>query len=332
MPGFNHPGRGLHFLPINVLPSDASWGTPHPVKEKESRDSLSIFRCDRMWPFAMFPIRQSLYQVALFFVLTVFSISILQARQNLPSDHDLKPAAAAGRSTFNSSCAGCHGLDGTGSDKAVNISGSARARHLSDAQLSGIISNGVPGTGMPAFRSLSARQVSAVVDYLRSLQGKAEGRTLTGDPKRGKEIFFGKGDCSACHTISGQGGFLGPDLTEHGATLSADAIRDEIVRAPRAPSMGYRTAVLTTETGERLEGLVRNEDNFSVQLQTKDGSFHFFKKTDLRNFDRQDGSLMPADYRSRLSDAELIDLANYLMTTPSPAQAAPPRKKVDDDE
>jgi cytochrome c oxidase cbb3-type subunit 3 len=280
----------------------------------------------------MVPIRQSLYQVGLFFVLSVFSISILQARQNPSSDHDSKAAPAAGRTTFNSSCAGCHGLDGTGSDKAVNISGSARVRNLSDAQLSSIISNGLPGTGMPAFRSLNARQVRAVVDYLRSLQGKAEGQTLLGDPNRGKEIFFGKGDCSACHTISGQGGFLGPDLTEHGATSSADAIRDEIVRAPRVPSIGYRTAVLTTESGERLEGLVRNEDNFSIQLQTKDGSFHFLKKTDLRSFDRQDGSLMPADYRSRLSEGELNDLASYLMTSPAPNKAAPPRKKVDDDE
>jgi putative heme-binding domain-containing protein len=285
-----------------------------------------------MWPFAMVPIRQSLYQVGLVLVLSVFSISILQARQNISSDRDSETASAAGRTTFNSSCAGCHGLDGTGSDKAVNISGSAGARQLSDAQLSGIISNGIPGTGMPAFRSLNARQVLAIVDYLRSLQGKAEGRTLPGDPKRGKEIFFGKGDCSACHSISGRGGFLGPDLTEHGATSSADAIRDEIVRAPRVPPMGYRTAVLTTESGERLEGLVRNEDNFSVQLQTKDGSFHFFKKTDLRSFDPQDGSLMPADYRSRLSDGELNDLASYLMTTPSPNKAEPPRKKVDDDE
>jgi cytochrome c oxidase cbb3-type subunit 3 len=285
-----------------------------------------------MWRIAMVPIRQSLYQVGLFFVLSVFSISILQARQNPSSDHDSKAAPAAGRTTFNSSCAGCHGLDGTGSDKAVNISGSARERNLSDAQLSSIISNGLPGTGMPTFRSLNARQVRAVVDYLRSLQGKAEGQTQLGDPNRGKEIFFGKGDCSACHTISGQGGFLGPDLTEHGATSSADAIRDEIVRAPRVPSIGYRTAVLTTESGERLGGLVRNEDNFSIQLQTKDGSFHFLKKTDLRSFDRQDGSLMPADYRSRLSEGELNDLASYLMTSPAPNKAAPPRKKVDDDE
>jgi putative heme-binding domain-containing protein len=204
-------------------------------------------------------------------------------------------------------------------------------RHLSDTQLSGIISNGVPGTGMPAFRNLNEKQVRAIVAYLRLLQGKTDGRTLPGDPGRGREIFFGKGNCSACHTVSGQGGFLGPDLTEHGATSSAAAIREEIVRAPRVPPMGYRIAVLTTVSGERLEGLVRNEDNFSMQLQTKDGGFHFFKKSELRSFEHQDGSLMPTDYRDRLSTDELNDLASYLMTTPDPNSAPPPRKKVDDE-
>jgi len=285
-----------------------------------------------MWPFAMIPIRPSLYQVGLFLVVSAFSLSVLQAGQNPSSAHDSEATSAEGRSTFNSFCAACHGLDGSGSDKAINISGSDRVRHMSDAQLSSIISNGVPETGMPAFRNLNERQVLAVVGYLRSLQGKGEGRVLPGDPKRGKEIFFGKGDCSACHTISGQGGFLGPDLTEHGATSSADAIRAEIVRTPRAPPRGYRTAALTTNSGQRLEGLVRNEDNFSVQLQTKDGNFHFFKKTELRSFERLGGSLMPADYRNRLSDGELNDLASYLMTTPEPNTPAPPRKKVEDDE
>ena len=305
--------------------------TSHPVKAKEVDISSFSFPCDRMWPFAMIPIRQSLYQVGLFLVVSVFSFSVLQAGQNPSSEHDSEATLAAGRSAFNSLCAGCHGLDGSGSDKAVNISGSAKARHFSDAQLSSIISNGVPETGMPAFRSLNESQVHAVVGYLRSLQGKAEGRVLPGDPIRGKELFFGKGDCSACHTISGQGGFLGPDLTEHGATSSADAIRAEIVRTPRVAPIGYRTAALTTDRGERLEGLVRNEDNFSVQLQTKDGSFHFFKKTGLRSFVHLDRSLMPADYRDRLSDSELNDLASYLMTTPDPNRAPTPRKKVDDE-
>ena len=94
------------------------------------------------------------------------------------------------RPRTNTSCAGCHGLDGRGSDKAANISGSAKVQHLSDAQLSSIISNGVPGTGMPGFRNLNDKQTRAVVSYLRSLQGKLEGRNLPGDTGRGKANIF----------------------------------------------------------------------------------------------------------------------------------------------
>jgi mono/diheme cytochrome c family protein len=116
----------------------------------------------------MIPIRQPLYQVGLLLVVSLFSISVLQAGQNPSSDQAPQATAAPGRSTFNSFCAACHGLDGSGSDKAVDISGTARVRQLSDTQLSGIISNGVPGTGMPAFRNLNETQVRAIIAYLRS--------------------------------------------------------------------------------------------------------------------------------------------------------------------
>jgi cytochrome c oxidase cbb3-type subunit 3 len=281
----------------------------------------------------MLPIRKSLSPLlGPCLLLWAFNISFSLAQQNSSSDHS-NVTLEVGRNTYNSSCAGCHGLDGRGSDKAVNISGSAKVRHLSDAQLSGIISSGVPGTGMPAFQNLSERQTRAVVGYLRSLQGKLEARTPPGDAGRGKRIFFGKGECSSCHTISGEGGFLGPDLSGYGSTASAKAIRDEIVRLRRIPSQGYRSAVLVTSEGDRLEGLIRNEDNFSVQFQTKDGSFHFFRKSELRDLDRLETSLMPTDYRERLSPGELNDLVRYLMTaSPDANKAGTLRKKKDDAE
>jgi cytochrome c oxidase cbb3-type subunit III len=279
----------------------------------------------------MVPIRR-IFSHSNFLVLAAFAISISWAQQNPSSNHSSRESSTAGRSIFNSTCAPCHGLDGRGSDKAVNIAGSSRVRRMSDAQLSSIISNGVPGTGMPAFHILSPIQVREVIVYLRSLQGKGEGHDLPGDPKRGTEIFFGKGDCSSCHAISGQGGFLGPDLTEHAATSSVEAIREEIIRSPRLPAVGFRRGVATTASGDRLEGLVRNEDNFSVQLQTSDGNFHFFKKVNLRSFERLEGSLMPGDYRDRLSEGELNDLVSFLMTTPAREKTADQRRRMDDDE
>ena len=250
------------------------------------------------------------------------------AQQNHAARRSSATTSTAGRSLFNSSCAACHGLDGGGGDKAPNISTGARVQRLSDAELTGIISNGIPGTGMPAFHSLTAKEIHSLVGYLRSLQGKGEAQALPGDPPHGKELFFGKGECSSCHTVSGKGGFLGPDLTNHAATSSAAAIHDEIIKSPRVPPSGYRSAVLTTANGERLEGLIRNEDNFSVQLQTKDGSFHFFRKSDLQKLEYSDGSLMPSDYRSRLTESELNDLASYLMTTPNVPKA--PANRMDD--
>jgi putative heme-binding domain-containing protein len=265
--------------------------------------------------------------VVLFSGLT-FSVAQRGAHSKRPNN-----SGVVGRNTYNGSCAACHGLDGHGSDKAVNIAAGGDAQHFSDAQLSDIITNGVPGTGMPAFRNLSEKQVQAVVLYLRSLQGRAELRTLPGDPKRGKELFFDKGECSTCHTISGEGGFLGPNLSGYAATAEPTAIRDQILKTQRSPAFSYRPAVLTTADGERLEGLIRNEDNFSLQFQTKDGSFHFFEKSDLRNLERRDSSLMPTDYRDRLSSGELDDLVSFLVSAnPDANKAGPSHKKKEEDD
>jgi putative heme-binding domain-containing protein len=250
----------------------------------------------------------------------VFSASSSLAQQNDSWNDDIKTTAVPGRRAFNTNCAGCHGLDGRGSDKGANIAGSVKLRRLSDAQVSSIISHGIPGTGMPPFQALSARQIASLVGYVRILEGKLDARTLPGDATRGKGIFFGKGECSSCHTISGEGGFLGPDLSAYGSALSATAIREEIIKPDRVEGAGYRSAAITTRDGDRLEGVIRNEDNFSLQLQTKDGSFHFLQKADLQSVEPLGQSLMPTNYRQRLSPDELNDLVSYLMNS-IPAQA-----------
>ena len=238
-------------------------------------------------------------------------------------------ASHAGEKTFASTCAGCHGLDGQGGEHAPNIVKNPRVQHLSDAQVSAIISNGISGTGMPAFHSLTDAKIREIVSYLRALQGKDGTHVLLGDAKRGKEIFFGKGECSSCHAMRGAGGFLGPDLSSYGTGTSAQAVLDAIVNRNRIVPAGYRQAVVTTRDGNKFEGVVRNEDNFSLQLQTKDGEFHFFQKSDLQNVDRSDQSAMPANYRERLSSTELDDLVNYLMNA---GKAAGKQASEDDEE
>ena len=80
--------------------------------------------------------------------------------------------------------------------------------------------------------------------------------------------------------------------------------------------------------GQRWEGIVRNEDNFSLQLQSTDGAFHFFSKADLKAIERSQGSIMPSDYGSRLSKTQLNDLVSYLLSVGKTAVS--PQKHPDE--
>jgi cytochrome c oxidase cbb3-type subunit III len=259
------------------------------------------------------------------------------AAQVQPPDSVLdktQTAQASGKPIFSSTCAGCHGLDGRGGERAPSIAGNTKAERLSDTQISNIISNGISGTGMPAFRSLGEEQVRALVGYVRTLQGKVETRTLpVGDVAQGKKLFYGKGGCSACHMISGQGGFLGPDLSSYGSEASADTILGAIVNPERIVPAGYRSGVATLRDGTRVRGVIRNEDNFSLQMVAADGTFHFFEKSDLQKMEYPSEPLMPTNYRGRLSPAELNDLVSYLMsTTVSPSKTNSVKRMNDDAE
>lgn len=263
----------------------------------------------------MLPVRNSSQLLLALLVIVVVGVLFpISLAQQDSWEGDYKATPAPGKRAFASTCAGCHGLDGRGTEKAPNITSSTKMQRLSDARIANIISNGIPGTGMPAFRTLSAAQVHSLVSYLRKLQGEGEARTLPGDSRRGKKIFFGKGECSNCHAISGEGGFLGPDLTAYGSLTSATSILEGILKRDRIVPAGYKSAIATTRDGGSVEGVVRNEDNFSVQVQTKDGSFHLVQKADLEKLEYLPQPLMPTDYGERLSRPELKDLVSYLMS------------------
>jgi cytochrome c oxidase cbb3-type subunit 3 len=236
-----------------------------------------------------------------------------------------------GQQTFTAKCSACHGLDGRGGERAPNIAGNAMLQRLGDPELISIVTNGIPIMGMPSFQSLGPAGVRAVVGYLRVLQGVKKGPGPPGDAARGKTIFFGKGDCSACHMIGGQGGFAGPDLSMYGIAHPATEIVSAITDPGKKGESGYRRAAATTSDGHRINGIVRNEDNFSVQMQTSDGAFHFFLRADLQGLEYQDHPMMPTDYGERLNGGELNDLTSYLMSTGQGAKPVAPKKEQEEE-
>jgi cytochrome c oxidase cbb3-type subunit 3 len=237
----------------------------------------------------------------------------LQAAQPNFQHKSVTAASTGGKQTFTATCAGCHGLDGRGGERAPNIAERASVQRLSDAQLSHIIENGVPGTGMPPSHALSISDVKAVVTYLRTLQGGKSPLKLPGDPNRGEALFSGKAGCSGCHMVAGRGGFIASDLSAYAGTHTVEQMQNAISSPTLSGDRQVRLVTATLRSGEKVAGRIRNEDNFSVQLQTLDGAFRSLARSELERLEYDSQPLMPSDYSSTLSASELNDLISYLM-------------------
>lgn len=222
--------------------------------------------------------------------------------------------SSAGRGTFETTCGTCHGLNGKGGERGPNIATKLAIVKLSDGQLFKILRDGKPQAGMPGFSGLGPAKLAEVLDYLRTLQGKQSTPAVVLNVGNGKEFFTGKGGCSQCHMVRGSGGFIGPDLSDYGATHSADDIRNAILDADKRHGFNKALAKATTKDGQQFSGLVRNEDNFSVQLQSLDGTFHLLEKSNLAELTFESAPLMPRDYNSKLTPDELRQLVAYLLS------------------
>lgn len=216
------------------------------------------------------------------------------------------------RRDYETRCSSCHGLDGRGSERAPNISSDPAIVNLPDRDIFKMVHDGIPSKGMPAFGYLGGEEIKSLVSYLRAI-GKPSGWKLeSGNPLRGDEMFFGKAGCGTCHMVRGKGGFLGSDLTEYAATHTPEEAREAILDPGKLRDLHQEMVTIVTRAGARCSGVVRNEDNFSIQLMGVDGAFHNVVKSDVQDLKRSNTPVMPADYGQRLTGRELNDLVSFL--------------------
>ncbi len=236
-----------------------------------------------------------------------------------------------GAQIYASNCAYCHGADGRGG-RGPAIAALPKVVAMSNQDLMGIVHKGEADQGMPGFPDLDDPGTKAVVQYLRVLQGVTSGgrsAKLAGDPDAGRQIFYGKGQCSTCHMILGKGGFIAMDLTSYARNRTADEIRRATVRPDADLEPTSRVVHVRTMDGQSLTGVVRVEDNLNITLQTEDGRYHFLSRSRLAAVNYTDHSLMPRDYGTRLTSAELDDLVAFLIVTGrhAPTEPAPAKHR-----
>lgn len=273
----------------------------------------------------------------------------------LHAQQDQSVNIEAGRRIFTGSCSMgyCHGLGGVGGG-GPKLAG----RKFSAKYLTMVISDGVPQTTMPSFKSnLTQEQLGNLILYVQSLANStasesnqavnvqehlptpgnravatteiaaapkpiavsAEDREFMGDASAGRALFFNSAqaaNCIACHSVSGRGGKIGPDLADVASKPAKDILQS--ISEPNARvDEKYVALTLTLKDGSKITGIKRDEDATTIRLYDTSSLPPISRsllKTDIAKTETLKTSAMPGDYATKLSRQQLLDLVGFLKT------------------
>ncbi len=249
-------------------------------------------------------------------LVTVMLAAVRLAAQTPVQDHpeQYSPAdVAAGLRVYNAVCVSCHGPNGAGVGN-IDLRRGPLPRAGTDAALRALITNGIPGSGMPPIQ-LDPSDLRTLVAYIRAGfdTNPTAAAFLPGDPGRGRMFFEGGGNCLNCHRVHDQGEYSGPDLTEIGLTRSAAALQRSLLDPTGGMRPINRPVRAVTKAGTIIIGRRLNEDTYTVQLVNDRGRLVSLVKAELREWVVSTTSPMPS-LKDSLTPEAFADLVAYLVS------------------
>jgi putative heme-binding domain-containing protein len=187
---------------------------------------------------------------------------------------------------------------------------SGTLRHAKTEQdIIDIISNGIPGTGMPGFGAGFDEYYRPVAAYILSHEARESDRP-SGDPVRGG-LLFNKHNCGSCHWTGSSGGRLGTNLAR--LTATPEYVRQSM-RYPDSQVDGtHQRVTMLDHQGKIIAGRRLSEDTYDILIMDLQQNLHSIDKSNLVRLELQPASLMPS-YRQLLSERDVEDITTYLFS------------------
>jgi putative heme-binding domain-containing protein len=251
---------------------------------------------------------------AIAIVVPCVAVGSFAGAQPRPTKNPLEGNAQAisnGAAMFRNRCAGCHGPDARGY-LGPDLTGFWAAGGVDDRMFQ-IVRRGVEGTEMPPAdaQRVPDRDIWQMLAYVRTL-GAVPSAPPTGDAENGERIF--RANCSSCHVVNGRGGQLGPDLSRIGSARPRAGLLGKLRGKSTVIRPGYEPVTLVMRDGQRIRGVRKNEDEFSIQIMDMREQLQGYLKANLTELTSDTQSLMPVYGPDRLSDRDADDLLRYLTT------------------
>ena len=208
--------------------------------------------------------------------MLLFQVSAQEAQPVSPAMSPSEIAQAA--SDFNTTCAGCHGENAGGGDRAPALVDNPHLRTLDVTGIEAVIRGGQ--RAMPPFANLPQAELSRLAAWLHSINISGLQSAPPQQVAAGETFFFGAGGCSGCHMVRGQGGLSGPDLS----AIAARSTKAELERwldnptsmmgiksLPACPGWAFcadfQWAVqdIVLKSGEKIRGFARRRTEHGAQ-------------------------------------------------------------------
>jgi putative membrane-bound dehydrogenase-like protein len=143
----------------------------------------------------------------------------------------------------------------------------------------------------------------------------------TADRSHGRAVFART--CASCHVLFDQGTKIGPELT--GSQRSnLDYILENVLDPSAVVPQDYQVTIFYTKDGRVISGIVKQETEQVVTVQTQNESIPL-PKNEIEQRTKSKLSMMPEGLLDKLSHEEVRDLIAYLA---SPTQVPlPPERK-----
>jgi putative membrane-bound dehydrogenase-like protein len=147
-----------------------------------------------------------------------------------------------------------------------------------------------------------------------------------GDAHHGKELIAASArselQCLKCHTISGSGGNVGPDLSAIGKKASRENMLESILFPSKAIADQYLTWNIETKNGLVISGLLVEDRADHITIRDVNSKDFRIDKKDVESRAKSPNSLMPNDLLAYMTEDDLLDVVEYLLTLKDEGRAA----------
>jgi putative heme-binding domain-containing protein len=134
--------------------------------------------------------------------------------------------------------------------------------------------------------------------------------------ENGKNMFAAS-MCMSCHSFKGEGGQIGPDLTQLGTRFSARDILESIIEPNKTISDQYAATIFYLKDGKSIMGRLISQDDEKYTVSQNPFAPQILREIPKKDVDRtkvSDISIMMPGMINNLNSDELRDLMAFLMS------------------